>query len=272
MTMLRRCTIALLAAAEALVPFANDISKLSPAELQPWLARDIGRRKQELVALAWLGRGHRAAPALFDGVFTFQSYADAPWCESSGSVYCTVKTGCAIVPRGVPVSLVLDANSDDVTGATVSAVGCDLSPELPLDAQPLADGAAARLCRRINDDAPTKRIVVDAITKAVFGTLVPALEARPLSFESLGDARAFEPRHDLFAREGSEEKWLQGVSEYYFASARLQEVVPAGAGSPRFTFYLDPSEPLNSQDPTMNVNPEVICCKFGPARDVREGA
>ena len=47
----------LLAAAEALVPFANDISKLSPAELQPWLARDIGRRKQELVALAWLRCG-----------------------------------------------------------------------------------------------------------------------------------------------------------------------------------------------------------------------
>lgn len=30
----------------------------------------------------------------------------------------------------------------------------------------------------------------------------------------------------------------------------------------RFTFYLDPSEPINSDDPMQNVNPEVVCCRF----------
>jgi hypothetical protein len=34
----------------------------------------------------------------------------------------------------------------------------------------------------------------------------------------------FEPRRDLFAREGTSDKWLQRVAGYYFAKATLQEV------------------------------------------------
>ena len=67
------------------------------------------------------------------------------------------------------------------------------------------------------------------------------------------------------AREGSAEKWLQEVSGYYFAASRLQDVSFPFAredGGSRFTFYFDPDEPLNSEDPYRNVNPEVIYCSF----------
>ena len=45
---------------------------------------------------------------------------------------------------------------------------------------------------------------------------------------------------------------------YYFASAILEDVYLTLDPTVRFTFYLDPLEPLNSEDPTRNVNPEVV--------------
>ena len=35
------------------------------------------------------------------------------------------------------------------------------------------------------------------------------------------------------------------------------------ASESTFTFYWDPEEPVNSDDPRRNVNPEVVCCSFG---------
>ena len=61
---------------------------------------------------------------------------------------------------------------------------------------------------------------------------------------------------------------MRAVSGYYFADARLQQVAfatgaaAAAAQGVSFTFYLDLSEPVNSVDPTKNVNPEVILCEF----------
>ena len=82
-----------------------------------------------------------------------------------------------------------------------------------------------------------------------------------------GDAWSFRPRRDLFAREGSAEKWLQQESGYYFAEATLQDAAFMGGGSGggggvTYTFYYDASEPINSDDPRRNVNPEVIRCSF----------
>lgn len=88
-------------------------------------------------------------------------------------------------------------------------------------------------------------------------------DATPI--KSCGEVVAFTPKRDLWAREGSAEKWLQRVSAYYFADALLREVHFAGVesmGECRFTFYLDPTEPPNSENAYKNVNPEVICCKF----------
>ena len=69
---------ALASNAAALAPYAKQI-KIPQPELQSWLARDVGRRRQELQALAWLGRAHRVLPSVFDGVFTIDRYANAPW-------------------------------------------------------------------------------------------------------------------------------------------------------------------------------------------------
>ena len=45
---------------------------------------------------------------MFDGVFTIDRYDNAPWyaCDD-GRIYGTLKTGTAVVARGVPVSFSL---------------------------------------------------------------------------------------------------------------------------------------------------------------------
>ena len=240
--------------AAALAPYAKQI-KLPQPELQSWLARDAGRRRQELQALAWLGRAHRVLPSVFDGVFTIDRYANAPWyaCDD-GRTYGTLKTGTAVVARGVPVSFSL---SRDCMRMTVSGLGCDIMPRIPANASVMEERDAERLCQRL---ASNKRVLIDAIERAVFDILEPALAGGP-AFEATGDVVEFTPRRDLFAREGSSEKWLQCVSEYYFAAAALQEVAAVGSDV-RFVFYYDATEPLNSEDPRRNVNPEIICCRL----------
>ena len=54
------------------------------------------------------------------------------------------------------------------------------------------------------------------------------------------------PRRQAWAREGLAEKWLQCVSDYWFAEAELRDVKLDGAEGVRFTFYLDPEEPWHS--------------------------
>ena len=245
--------------AAALAPYAKQI-KLQPEELQRWLARDVGRRLQELQALAWLGRAHRVLPSVFDKVFTIDRYDNAPWyaCDD-GRTYGTLKTGTAVVARGVPVSFSL---SSDGARMTVSGLGCDILPRIPANATALEESDAARLCRRL---ASNKRVLIDAIERAVFDILEPALAGGP-TFEATGEVVEFTPRRDLFAREGSSEKWLQCVSEYYFAAAALQEVAAVGSDV-RFVFYYDATEPLNSEDPRRNVNPEIICCRLPEISD-----
>ena len=246
--------VLLISAAAALAPYAKQI-KLPQPELQSWLARDVGRRRQELQALAWLGRAHRVLPNLFDQVFTVDRYANAPWyaCDD-GRTYGTLKTGTAVVARGVPVSFSL---SSDGARMTVSGLGCDILPRIPANATALEESDAARLCQRL---VSNKRVLIDAIERAVFDILEPALAGGP-TFEATGDVVEFTPRRDLFAREGSSEKWLQCVSEYYFAAAALQEVAAVGSDV-RFVFYYDATEPLNSEDVRRNVNPEIICCRL----------
>jgi predicted kinase len=244
--------------ATALTPYSKQITSLKPDELQSWLARDVGRRRQELQALAWLGRAHRVLPNVFDGVFTIDRYANVPWYACDGVVRGTLRTGTAIVARGVPVSFSL---ADE--RMTITALGCDVVPSPPPPgATALEEQDAERLCQQL---VASKRVLIDAIERVVFDVLEPALAADP-TFEAAGDAVSFEPERDLFAREGSSEKWLQCVSEYYFAEASLQEVAPAG-NDMRFLFYYDTAEPLNSEDLRMNVNPEVICCKFPEVLD-----
>ena len=75
--------------------------------------------------------------------------------------------------------------------------------------------------------------------------------------------------------EGTSEKWLQRVSGYYFAASRLQTVrfvptEPSAVDGLQFTFYLDPTEAINSEDPTRIVNPEVVRCTFSATDEAVE--
>ena len=156
--------------------------------------------------------------------------------------------------RSNPVSFSL---SSDGARMMVSGLGCDILPRIPFNATVMEERDAERLCQQL---VASKRILIDAIETAVFDILEPALAGGP-TFEAVGEPISFEPKRDLFAREGSSEKWLQCVSEYYFAAASLQEVAAAGSDV-RFVFYYDAAEPLNSEDVRRNVNPEIICCRL----------
>ena len=83
--------------------------------------------------------------------------------------------------------------------------------------------------------------------------------------QAVGEPVRFTPRQDLWAREGSAEKWLEERSAYYFAESLLQDVRLEEVPGATFTFYLDETEPLNSDEPTMSPNPEVVCCYFDAA-------
>ena len=265
---------------------------------QDFLRTDIGRRFSELTALGWLGRAYLTAPQIFElfapQIFRLEAYdADVPNDLGDLIFECTLKES-SIVGRGIPFCLRLEMEREEPTSiaaATLISIGCDLKRAAATaaavaggDADDCSggnangdDALAARarlvdLCERINGERRTKRLVVAAVCSAIFGKLSSAGAAveRGDELEARGGEWAFEPRRDLFAREGSAEKWLQQESGYYFADAIVQEATfataAAGDGAAgavtRFTFYYDPTEPINSNDPTKNVNPEVIQCSF----------
>ena len=111
-----------------------------------------------------------------------------------------------------------------------------------------------------------KRLIVRTITTTIFTKLPNVAEAAAQDVRLVACSAqpdAFTPRQDLFALEGTSKKWVQQVSGYYFAESLLQDVrFTSGADGVRFTFYLDPAEPFNVDDPTRIVNPEVINCMF----------
>ena len=87
-----------------------------------------------------------------------------------------------------------------------------------------------------------------AIVRAIFTELSPCTELLEdgATLELCGAGTRFVPRRQAWAREGLAEKWLQCVSDYWFAEAELRDVKLDGAEGVRFTFYLDPEEPWHS--------------------------
>jgi hypothetical protein len=177
--------------------------------------------------------------------------------------------------------------------------------------QRMGDEEVAALCAAAGEGG-NKRIIVAAITSAIFSGLSPVGEA--LQREGRlgawlkgrgegggsgnsggggesgggrgGGVSVFVPRQETWGLEGTSEKWLQQVSGYYFAASVLQDVAFVGGtgggggdgsggganddeggddAAVVFTFYLDPTEPLNSDNPTRIYNPEVVNCAFAPA-------
>ena len=244
---------------------------------QDFLRADIARRYNELFALGWLGRAYLAAPPLFEkffpAVFNFTPYVDSQCVNERNACFVTLMESC-VVARGIPFHLKLDNDS----GPSLLGIGCDLAAA-PADAVQVDEGAAA-LCERINADGTMKRQIVRAVASTIFRRLNPVAKAtrRGVDLEACGPPVAFVPRRDVWAREGSSEKWCQQVSGYYFAESTVQAVrfdASASEAQPvTFSFYFDQSEPINdpsaklneptefSNDPYRNVNPEVIYCAF----------
>jgi hypothetical protein len=243
--------------------------------------------------------------ALFPAVFRFEPYVDTDAasrvrCQRTFSadgnenltIECTLKE-CSLVSRGVafnlrlrssPSSTSTGANLREITDAALLGIGCDLSlASQAAEATASADLAAAPsahdLCASLNRDKKAKRMVILTVVQTIFARLgkvgeavsgsVPLTACLRNDIQNLTTAspRRFQPRPDLWAREGMNEKWLQQIGGYWFADAQLQDIMfvdqmPSADDRVSFTFYFDPTEPTNSEDPTMNVNPEVIYCRL----------
>lgn len=286
-----------------MMPF-HDL-EVDPQELQSMLRRDIGRRYTELVSLAWLGRAYLTLPWLFDAVFP-TVFALEPYEMDVAPSYCyyrsrrdgneeKVQVVClkesSIITRGIPFRLALsldDGNSaaaaeSCIRAATLVGIGPDVTltdaqhdaARLDKETKAMDMAEMKSMCQTLQTNRSAKRLVVNAIVSTIFERLTPVAAdvERETLLEAHGSEKVFVPRHDLWAKEGSAEKWLQNVAEYYFADARLQTVrfaqgegngttIDTGHGSVLFDFYYDPTEPLNSEDMYKNINPEVIACCF----------
>ncbi len=234
-----------------------------------YLTTDLRRQSSQLIALGWTGRVYRFAPWLLGllgagSAFELTPYAsDVAWRLPDGSIELTLGER-SLVARGIPFRLLLDLSETRVEAATLLGIGCDLRLAPPPGATRINATATAAVAATVNGD---RRRVVRTITRTIFkyGAAVAAAAKAGQPLEVVGEPIRYKPtRNDLFAREGSAEKWLDERSGYYFAEALLQDVRFEGdaAAGFRATFYLDETEPLNCDQPGMNINPEVICCYF----------
>ena len=254
--------------------------QVDSVELQAMLQADISRRSTELLALGWLGRAYLLTPglcrALLPGIFRLEPYgAAAPCFVGSEGMVVTLRESSVGGPKGIPFLLRFDRAdvADAATSVQLLGVGCDVSGGQAARAageegrREMSEADVRVVCEALEADADAKRRVVQAITSTLFRSLqaVSGASRRQVELEACSEVRSFTPREETYGLEGSSYKWLQQVSGYYFAASRLQEVrfdTTAPLGAVRFTFYLDPEEPLNSDDPRRIINPEVVLCMF----------
>ena len=247
-------------------PIFPTVKDLPPS----YLRADIARRSNELFALGWLGRAYLAAPAIIQfalpSVFQLEPYENEDASSSNSFVDVTLRES-SVVGRGIPFRLRLELDGDEsICSAELRGIGPDVIAAANPPSTDTAAVSAATLSSIINTDPRAKRLVVRSIASTIFSRLGPAAKAtrRGDALAACGPPVAFSPRRDLWAQEGRAEKWLQLVSGYYFAEVTLQTVRYADSeDGTAFMFYYDETEPLNSDDPTANVNPEVIYCSFG---------
>ena len=249
-------------------PIFPTVKDLPPS----YLRADIARRSNELFALGWLGRAYLAAPAIIQfalpSVFQLEPYENEDASSSDINVVDVTLRESSVVGRGIPfrLRLELDGEESSIRSAELRGIGPDVVAAANPPSTDTAAVSAATLSNLINTDPRAKRLVVRSIASTIFSRLGPAAKAtrRGDALAACGPPVAFSPRRDLWAQEGRAEKWLQLVSGYYFAEATLQTVRYADSeDGTAFMFYYDETEPLNSDDPTANVNPEVIYCSFG---------
>ena len=237
-----------------------------------FLTRDLSRQCAQLTALGWAGRIFRVAPWLLavlgvKNAFELEPYkSDVAWRLEDGTTEITLGDR-SLVARGIPFrwKLRLDGG-DEIESATLLGIGCDLRPAVPPSPQAvrLDEAAMNSVAAAVNAN---KRAVVASLTRTIFSEITLVAKAAKAGAEpqAVGEPVRFTPRQELWAREGSAEKWLEERSAYYFAESLLQDVRLEEVPGARFTFYLDETEPLNSEDPMMSPNPEVVCCYFDAA-------
>lgn len=223
---------------------------------QSYLKRDLVRSAKRLQTLGWLARSYQAVPWLFGPIFP-----NFEVCEPSGNgnVFEITVRETSLMPRGIPFRLLLRLKNGEIDNIKVKGIGCDLS-SLAGTVSSSAE-VSSGLIDTIYDN---KRRVVQSFAEVIFRELPPAIHAleRNADLVPVGPELRFKPRRDLFAREGTADKWLEFISGYYFAEARLRECAFANVDGVTFWFYYDPTEPLHSEGAGRNVNPEVIYCAF----------
>ena len=253
---------------------------LSAEDIQAALRADIRRRRTELILLGWLGRAYCAAQPIFEvlrpSFFRLDAYDDAPGCataDGTGRTLSVTLKESSIVGRGIPLSLEVRTGLGpglDLRSVRLVGIGCECPPAAGRGG---AGGAAQSsptvseaLCRHLNEDRRAKGAFVSAIASDIFSRLARVGDALEdgVALEACAAPREFVPERELWAREGSSEKWLQRITGYYFARATLEEVRFCGGAAPgaSFVFYYDREEIVNDGDPSRNINPEVIRCRF----------
>lgn len=224
---------------------------------------------------------------LLPRAFALELYEDEDdlcYRTADGMIECTLRER-SLVPRGIPFRLrircdetiagaarmtaggVAPCGSDDV-GIELMGIGCDLRSAASVrELRAAATSEAPTVVARLLASRSTKRHIAALVSSTLFAQLAPVARAVAVgrALEAVGPVLAFSPQRQLYAREGSSEKWLQRVAGYYFASASLQEVrfVGADTNNVTFTFYYDDTEPVNGDPRRANINPEVISCSFG---------
>ena len=290
------CSLLALSVQLAPQPFVADIA-VPKATLGDALRADIMRRQSELMLLGWLGRATLAVPfvvkAVLPSVFQLTAYdvQAAPCYSREGIVDCTLRESSVGGVKGIPFQLRLETTqAGSVVGAQLVGVGCDLTADALAakeDEARMDQESVDALVTAVNSDESAKRLIVEAITREIFERLPQVAVAAKQGAELVAcseEPSDFIPKEELWALEGTSYKWVQQasighqnksflplltgrqcsqVSGYYFARSRLQDVRFASVDDVRFTFYLDPTEPFNSDDPRRIVNPEVINCVFG---------
>ena len=221
-------TLAKVSTASEPAPFGDGAFDVPAAEIQNIFQTDILRRCNELILLGWLGRAYLAAPVVFDciwpSLFSLSTYnvsAAACYEQQTGHMDVVLRESSVGGPKGIPMRLALEVTGgtpadERIVSATLLGIGCDLTREATLSpaktrAELMSDVRVERLCVTLNSDAPSKRVVVSALTRGIFTKLAPVAKAarREVSLEVSADPTSFTPRHEVWGLEGSSYKWLQ---------------------------------------------------------------
>lgn len=165
-------------------------------------------------------------------------------------VDCTLKES-SIISRGIPIRLRFFMHNNEIKSVKLLAVGCDVKSNMKTDMnanekinmktetrtdmntdqkdrdkQTTAISTSSSMNstfttifsesinKNMNKNIKNKKIIVNAITSTIFKnipTVMSMAKSGVVDLEAIGPIQEFFPEKDLFALEGTTEKWLQEV-------------------------------------------------------------